>query len=272
MKSRFVSVLGCGWLGRPLAAALRKAGASVRGSSTTPSKMTVLASEGIQPFLLAADPDLRGDNLSDFFSSETLVVTLPFRRDFEDPAVYLQQLRGIVRLAGSSAVKSVVFTSSTSVYPDTLALAREDSDFAPDNPRSRVLLEAEGLFLHDPRFEATVVRFAGLCGAGRPVGRFLAGKQDVPGGDRPVNLIHQQDGVAILLEIIRRDIRGEILNACCDGHPTRRELYTQAARKMGLSPPAFREEGGLGPGKVVSNDKLKKRLEYRFLYPDPREF
>ena len=37
------------------------------------------------------------------------------------------------------------------------------------------------------------VRFAGLIGPARPPGRFLAGRTDLAGGERPVNLVQQID-------------------------------------------------------------------------------
>ncbi|PSQ80339.1 MAG: NAD(P)-dependent oxidoreductase, partial [Bacteroidetes bacterium QS_1_63_11] len=42
-----VSVLGCGWMGRPLANALVDCDVSVRGSTTTPEKVETLRQEGI---------------------------------------------------------------------------------------------------------------------------------------------------------------------------------------------------------------------------------
>jgi len=54
-----------------------------------------------------------------------------------------------------------------------------------------------------------------------------------------------------------------------DEHPVRKEYYTAQARKLGLEPPGF-EDAAAGGFKIVKSDKLKKLLEYRFKYPDPR--
>ena len=40
-----ISIMGCGWLGLPLAAQLVKAGYNVKGSTTTPEKLEVLQAE-----------------------------------------------------------------------------------------------------------------------------------------------------------------------------------------------------------------------------------
>lgn len=47
-----VSIIGCGWLGLPLAKFLVQKGFPVKGSVTTESKINQLASLGIKPFLI----------------------------------------------------------------------------------------------------------------------------------------------------------------------------------------------------------------------------
>lgn len=50
-----ISILGCGWLGFPLAKALVEKGFLVNGSTTTVAKMAGLENQGIVPFLVALD-------------------------------------------------------------------------------------------------------------------------------------------------------------------------------------------------------------------------
>lgn len=45
-----ISILGCGWLGLPLAKALIENGFSVKGSTTSTDKLTALENDGITPF------------------------------------------------------------------------------------------------------------------------------------------------------------------------------------------------------------------------------
>ena len=116
--------------------------------------------------------------------------------------------------------------------------------------------------------DCTIVRLAGLIGPGRMPGNFLAGKQNVPGGDQPVNLIHLDDAVGILSAICLRNIRNEIFNAVAEEHPLRRDYYAAAAAALGLPPPRFAADGG-PPGKIVSGRKVRARLAYVFQHPDP---
>jgi 3-hydroxyisobutyrate dehydrogenase-like beta-hydroxyacid dehydrogenase len=45
-----ISILGCGWLGMPLAKSLLEKGFSVKGSTTSFEKISAIESNGIQPF------------------------------------------------------------------------------------------------------------------------------------------------------------------------------------------------------------------------------
>lgn len=268
MPVKTISILGCGWLGLPLAKFLITQGYHVKGSTTTPAKLAILQKNNIESFLLKSEPRLSGSAVSGFFQSDILVVTIPFRRDFKDPRLYAEQIGSIVRAVENSSIDFTIFTSSTSVYPDSLKMAAEDSEFVADNPRSEVLLRTEKLLSENKNFDTTVVRFGGLFGADRKIGRFLSGKDNLKGGNNPVNLIHLDDCVQIISEIIRQDIRREVFNACCDEHPSRKALYSACASRLGIAPPVF-DEAGQESGKIVSNEKIKRFLNYSFRYAEP---
>ena len=271
MSEQTVSVLGCGWLGFPLARQLVKMGYAVNGSTTSQDKMALLAQAGIRPFCLRADPLLSGKDITPFFESDIVFLNIPFRRNLKDPDYYRRQVEAIVAHIEASPVRFVLFASSTSVYPSTLKHAVEEAAFKPDNARSATLLAVERLLMGNPKFEATVIRFAGLYGGERKIGRILAGRSGVPDPDAPANLIHLDDCVAIAAQIMRQDVRGEMFNACSDGHPTRKELYTQAARHYGFTPPRFADRPSTRL-KMIDNAKIKSRLNFTFRHPDPLEF
>ncbi len=266
-----VSVLGCGWLGLPLAEALIARGYCVKGSTTTLQKIPVLQKAGIFSFCLSVHEKFSAQDVSDFFDSEILVITLPFRRDFSTPCEYQKQIKAItLECEKSGKVSFVIFTSSTCVYPDNIGSATEDLVFVADNLRSKVLLDIENEFLANRYFSATIIRFAGLYGKERKIGAFLSGQKKISGAQSPVNLIHQDDAVGLIMEIIAQNLRGEVFNGCSDFHPTKKELYTKAAKSMGLAAPEFLLEDKANL-KIISNEKVKRFLGYRFLHPDPMQ-
>ena len=271
MSEQTVSVLGCGWLGFPLARQLIKMGYAVNGSTTSQNKMSLLAKAGIRPFCFRADPQVSGKDIKPFFQSDIIFLNIPFHRNLKNPDYYRQQVESVVARIEISPIRFALFASSTSVYPSTLKDAVEEAVFEPDNARSATLLAVERLLMDNQKFDTTVIRFAGLYGGERKIGRILAGRTGVPEADAPANLIHLEDCVGIAAQIVRQDVRGEVFNACSDGHPTRKELYTKAAKHYGFKQPQFSARPHTR-FKIVNNAKLKSRLNFSFRHPDPLDF
>ncbi len=263
MKS--LSILGCGWLGKPLAVELIKSGYHVSGSTTQENKLDEFKSLGIKPFLIKLDPQLSGYDYHEFFQAEILIISIPPKRKSGQTDVYLDQMNNVVQEVLKGSISNVLFISSTSVYADGDRIVTEiDAD--PDSH----LIQAENIFLDQDKFKTTVIRFGGLVGQGRNPGRFLAGKKDVQGGNHPVNVIHQEDCIGIINAIIEKQVWGEVFNACADHHPTRKEFYSRASVAMQLEAPQF-SDADVSKNKVVDCNRLKTKLNYQFVYSDLME-
>ena len=65
-----VSILGCGWLGKALAIDLLEKDYSVKGSTTTPTKLDALCESGISSFLIHIE---NLESSSDFFAPLTVI-------------------------------------------------------------------------------------------------------------------------------------------------------------------------------------------------------
>ena len=267
-----VSILGCGWLGLPLAEQLATAGYQVAGSTTTPEKLALLQHKNVQPYLLnLLDPDkVSTQTLAEFLKTDYLVISFPPRLRAGLEKQYLPQIEWLKAALDQSPVKYVLFVSSTSVYHDVNAEVSEDySDNALDF--GSPLYRAEELIKQSSSYQTTILRFGGLVGGSRQPGRFLAGKTGVPQPKAPVNLIHLADCLAIIRKIIFEQIFNETLNAVADEHPSRQQFYTAAAQALQLEPPQF-DESLPEAFKIISNSKLKSRLVYEFIYPNPLFF
>lgn len=264
-----VSILGCGWLGLPLAEYLLGKGYGVKGSTRTPETLGILEATGIEAYYLSLDPELSGgDGVDRFFESGVLVVNFPPERREDIVDFHTSQIRSLIARIEESPIKKVVFVSSTSVYPELGREVFEDEESPPEKASGKALVIAERLLLDNPEFQTTVIRFGGLIGYDRKPGRFISGRKGLTGGDSPVNLIHRDDCILIIERIVEKGIYGEIFNACADLHPRRRDYYTAQALKIGVPPPVF-QDGGEAGFKIVRSDKLKRLLEYEFKYPDP---
>lgn len=255
-----ISILGCGWLGKPLGIALIRLGYRVNGSTTSGERLVELTAAGIHAHQLNFSPEIVGEP-GLFFNCDVLIISVPPRTRQKNGDLYLRQLNNIFAAVQSGSVRKIIFISSTAAYPDNDNTVTE-SDCDNESP----LVQAENIFYGIEGLQVVVIRFGGLVGPGRHPGRFLSGK--VTGGrHNPVNMIHQTDCIGIVSAIIHLDSWNHVLNACADLHPTREEFYTKACRDLGIPLPEFSDEPS--PYKIVSSEKLKQLLDYEFRYPDP---
>jgi len=268
-----ISILGCGWLGLPLAAQLVANGHIVKGSTQTAAKLAILHKNGIDPYLIEVQKKIKGTNLSHFFKSGVLLINIPPGRKRRDVArSHPRQIEAIIEKALLYNTKRILFVSSTSVYGNVNRVVTEADEPRPETASGAALVSAENLLMQRTEFETTIIRFGGLTGEDRKAGRFLAGKKEVKNGDAPVNMIHQSDCIGLITQIITQEKWGHIFNACADEHPTRKEFYTAQAKSQGFEAPHFSETDKLIGFKEVSNYKIKKILSYDFLKPNPLKF
>ena len=265
-----VSVLGCGWLGEPLALSLKEAGFSVRGSVRNPGGLAALSEKGIEPYLVDIAPEVNAERADEFFSSDVLFINFPPERRDDIETYHEKQVENLIEAIPNPKGKMVIFASSTSVYPNTNGVVSEDGSLHPDKPSGKALVRVERLLTDNPEFDTTVIRFSGLIGYDRAPIKSIRRKKLALNPDCPLNLIHRDDCIGIVRSVIDLDVRGTVLNAACDKHPTRREYYSREAQKHGIPPPLFETES-TPEYKIVSNEKLKKTLGYRMIYPDPLE-
>ncbi len=288
-----ISILGCGWLGFALAEQLITDGFLVKGSVTSPEKVNVLSDAGIRPYLLELSPEKIEIDDTAFFDADVLIVSIPPRRIPDIETVFPAQIGQLIQQLEKGPIKKVLFISSTSVYAENGAkfqnsnpksqipnskneklkggeIITERDELVPEKPSGKALVTAEQLLTANTKFETTVLRFGGLIGADRNPARFLSRKREVLDGTKPVNLIHRDDCIGIIREIIRQDVWGEVFNACSPGHPTRKEFYELAAQISGLPLPEFTDQPE--PYKIVDSTKLIRQLNYQFKYPSPLDY
>lgn len=265
-----VSILGCGWLGLPLAQYLANEGLEIRGSTTTPEKLTTLKQIGVEPYLIRLPEDLHRADSKPFWEADILFVNIPPGRGDENALkAYPQLIEKVIARAKQGDIPRIIFAGSTSVYSDTGGINVEDDaeTGTASGPSGEILLEAEDL-IRNSGLEYVILRFGGLYGYERHPVKYLAGRKGLKDPLKPVNLVHQTDCIRVIHEIILQNKKNEIYNVTADGHPPRDEFYSSAARHFGLPQPEF-EKPKRKNYSVVSNTKLKNDLHYTFSYPNP---
>ncbi len=248
-----ISLLGSGWLGLALAEHLVHQGYKVNASTRTTKRFEAIQACAAIPFALDID-HLAGD-IKVFLKTDILIINITSKN--------ITGYKELISQIELSTVKKLIFVSSTSVYKNINAAVTESSgaenvDSAP--------YQIENLFRLNKCFQTTVIRFAGLIGHDRHPGRF-SGNRKIPEPDAPVNLIHRDDCINIVSEIIQQDIWGEVFNACADTHPSKRDFYSLARQNLALPVPEFEESTDAGY-KIVDNKKIKRVLGYSFIHAD----
>ncbi len=263
-----ISILGCGWLGLPLAKSLLEKGFSVKGSTTSATKISVLKAAGIKAFQIEVKESMiEGAIQSLLDQSEILIIDIPPKLRGLATENFVKKIENLIPFIEKSSVEKVIFVSSTAVYQDDNSIVTEETQPKPDTESGRQLLEAELLLHRNSNFKTTVVRFGGLIGEDRHPVHFLAGRNNIENPEAPINLIHQEDCIGIIESIIEKNCWEQTLNAVAPFHPTRKYYYTQKAVELGLPLPEF-SENRVSAGKLIQGNLIESELDYTFKKPN----
>jgi len=263
-----INILGCGWLGFPLAKDLISKNYKVNGSTTSTEKLVKLKSENINPFLIELTEDEVIGEIETFLqSSEILIINIPPKVRVNISENFAQKIKNIIPFIEKSSVNKIIFISSTSVYADNENFKDKIDGNSIPNPTTesgKQLLEVENLLRSNSNFKTTILRFGGLVGENRHPIKTLSGRKNIENPNAPINLIHQKDCILIIEKIIKLEVFGEIFNAVYPLQTSRKEYYKQKALELNLSLPDFNETFS-SSGKLISSDKLIAFLKYSFI-------
>lgn len=256
--NKSIAIIGCGWLGLPLAERLVERGLKVYGTTTSDDKVAKLGAKGIHASILRLGSS---DSLNSLLpDADIYIVNIP-------PSGINDYASTITEFAHSipESCQQVIFCSTTSVYPDISSvlteslippdykITTEQENNARHGTKRSELLKAEHAFWKLGK--TVIMRLAGLFGDGRHPVHYLSGKQNLSAPQARVNLIHLNDLIACIERVMELAIRNEIINVCASEHPKRKEYYTAMAEKFGIPAPTF-DDADTSTGKIISNEKL----------------
>lgn len=270
-----IAILGCGWLGLPLAKSLLSKGYQVKGSTTSENKLEVLKNAGISPFQIQLEEHQIIGNIENFLKeTDVLVIDIPpgLRREISSSQEmkFVNKIKNIIPYIEKSGIQKVVFVSSTSVYGDGFPIVEitEETKPNPDTESGIQLVIAETLLQSNPNFKTMVIRFGGLLGDDRHPIKFLAGRTNVENPNAPVNMIQREDCIGIIEKILKQVQHdnwewNQTFNAVATQHPTRKAYYHKKAELFHLPLPTFAEDSE-SIGKMISSKKVETILGYSF--------
>ncbi|MGB5188607.1 NAD(P)-binding domain-containing protein [Robiginitalea sp.] len=262
--SKVIGILGCGWLGTPLAEFLLAKGYRVRGSTTREEKVAQLFQKGIDARVLILGERHIDGNPEEFLEGlDCLILNIPPGLRKAPEADFTARIRLLETYLTQAATPHLVFVSSTSVYGATQEMVTEAALPLPDSQTGRQLREAEKILLGNTARVTQILRPGGLLGPDRHPVFTLSGKNIHAGGNERVNLVRRQDLLHIMGLLIANPSLSGIYNAVFPEHPSKHEYYTREASHFGIPPPVYSDSPARATGKKVSCPALEA-LGYSF--------
>jgi len=264
MKNK-IAILGCGWLGFPLAQKLKEEGYDVKGTTTSSGKLEKLEEAGIQAFLISlTEEEVKGNTTSFLTDIETLIIDIPpgLRRNPNEDFVKKMEL--FLSEVEKSEVKNVIYVSSTSVFEGDESIPTFVESDVPNgtSSSSQQLIAVEKLWQNHDSFTSAVIRFGGLVGGNRNPAKYLAGRENLKDPQGPINLVEQRDAVALVFQLAKQSAAG-IFHGVFPDHPTREVYYSAKAKENGLVVPQF-NSAEASKGKRINARATCKSLDFTF--------
>ena len=132
-----IAILGCGWLGLPLAESLLSKGYEVKGSTTSESKLDLLKNAGILSFQIQLEAHQIIGNIEEFLKeTDVLVIDIPpgLRREVStsNEMTFVNKVKTLIPFIEKSGIPKVIFVSSTSVYGDGFPIVEITEETKPN--------------------------------------------------------------------------------------------------------------------------------------------
>ncbi|WP_179021557.1 NAD(P)H-binding protein [Winogradskyella forsetii] len=265
MKTQ-ISVIGCGWLGLPLAKTLVKNGFVVKGSTTSKDKFETLKKYQIEPFLITLNASGIKGNCAEFLTgSDTIIINIPPGLRKNPTKNHVAEIAHLIHAIEVSSVKHVLYISSTSVFENEANFPVTTDETKPNatSNTAKQLIEIENRLQTNSNFETTILRFGGLIDEERHPAKFLSGRNDISNPDAPINLIHKTDCIHIILAILEKDLWNLSVNAVYPKHITKETYYTNYCKQENILPPNYNSSEE-SKGKIIDSSKLVQLLNYTF--------
>jgi nucleoside-diphosphate-sugar epimerase len=262
-------IIGCGYIGLPLALRLQQKGHDIIAWVHSAASAASLAE---YPFHRIVTGSVADRDVWDAAGEAIDLVIHCASSGHGDEAAYEEVFLQGARMMGERQPRAKrFFVSSTSVYGQTQGeVVTEESPAEPLAATGRILREAERVALASG---ATVVRSAGIYGPNRAVlfEKLRRGEAVIEGdGLRWINQIHQRDLVAALAHLIEACAHGEIYNAVDDTPMTALDYYAWCSeflhKPMPPQGPVNAERKRGLTNKRVSNAKLRA-TGWSLMYP-----
>lgn len=286
MADKRLVIFGCGYIGSELAGAALAAGARVEALTRNPDKAASLRAMGLAKVVVAdlasADWHAQLEPGPDF-----VVNTVSSGGPASYRSSYVDGMKSILAWVSASAIPvgTIVYTSSTSVYPQGGGITVDESAEASGaTPNGAIIRESEMLLENLPARAAArwfILRLAGIYGPGRHhlLDQLRVGTATLNGsGAHRLNLAHRDDIVAAILACLQAPatVGREIFNVSDLAPALRSEVVQWLAQQLGCPAAEFdgtttaRRGGAPMPDRIIASGKIQRMLAWHPRHPDYR--
>ena len=285
VSTHSVGIIGCGWVGQALAKKLLSQKIEVLATSSQQKNVDKLNQISISSQQLSLPLNVTELALHDVFKQKNIVIAITpqLRKGRKDYADKVMQIVEAAKHKG--IVEKIILLSSTAIYGGLEGTVDESSRIDLSTEKVQILNAAEQAVLNFSKLynkQSVVLRLAGLVGPERHPGKFLLANKTLFNSNAPVNLIHQKDVVGLIEVILKKEMTSDIFNGVSDTHISKKIYYKAAAKSLNLSTPKDNretiikennilkssQENSMETTRIVSGEKVKRLLDYKFVYPD----
>lgn len=246
-------IIGCGYLGRRVAARWLATGDSVAALTRTAENAAGLSALGILPVL---GDVMRPETLGELPEVDTVLWAVGWDRTsgHAQRDVYVTGLQNVLRKISGRSTR-LIYISSTSVYGQSNGEWIDEATVCePAQPNGLACRDAE-LSLEPWRPGggespvATILRLSGIYGPARLLSRVAALQSGEPLAGNPeawLNLIHVEDAASAVIDCADQSVPSPLFLISDDEPVVRRTYYAALAELVGAPPPRFAEEDPTG--------------------------
>jgi len=246
--------MGCGWLGKPLAASLITKGYSVKGTTTQISKLDDLRNAGIDPYVVELTETFIDGGIDEFLAGlDVLVVNIPPGLRSDPDSDFEGRIRLLVtEINAHKNIQQLLYISSIAVFEDAdnIPTYNESKPANATDKKGKKLIAAEKVILKDFK-NSTIIRPGGLIGDDRHPVKYLAGKKNISNPEAPVNLTDRNYLIDVIEKVIDSKIELSVVHAISEEHESKKSYYIKKAQEFDLELPVFDNNDSNGK-RVIS--------------------
>ncbi len=243
-----MTLIGCGWLGRPLATLLLKKDFEVKATTRGSDVPDGVCHQHLDLEHFHTLPE-------NFLRTEDILI-------YSIPPLSLPMIKSFFSQVHPE--QKIIFISSTSVYGKNAGAV--DENVVLDLTTGNQQLIATEAYLHSRFKNLTIIRPGGLYDAKRHPVFFLQGRKALTSGSEFTHLVHQQDCINGILSVIDLNCWGEKFNFVSDLQMLKKDYYLKIAVILSLTPPEYSDVQSENPTRIA-NRYSKEKLNISYLDP-----